>query len=67
MIHFARTADERKAKGDPRPSLEERYGDHDGYVAAIQKAAAQALAEGFLLPEDATALIRAAGASKVLR
>ena len=67
MIPFARTEDERKAKGDPRPSLEERYGDHDGYVAAIQKAAAQALAEGFLLPEDATALIRAAGASKVLR
>ena len=30
MLPFARTAAERKAKGDPRPSLEERYGSHAG-------------------------------------
>ncbi len=67
MIPFARTAEERKANSDPRPSLQERYGSHDGYVAAVSKAAARAVAEGFLLPLDASALIVAAQASAVLR
>ncbi len=30
MIPFAKTKAERMAKNDPRPSLEERYGTHDG-------------------------------------
>jgi len=67
MIPFARTADERNAKGDPRLSLQERYGSHDGYVEAVSKAAARAMKEGFLLQEDATALIESAKASAVLR
>jgi len=67
MIPFARSAEERKANNDPRPSLQERYGSHDGYVAAVKKAAARAQAEGFLLPEDAAALIAAAEKSAVLR
>jgi len=67
MIPFARTAAERRAAGDPRLSLEERYGSHDGYVAAVRKAAAHAVAEKFLLPEDAEVLISAAQASAVLR
>jgi hypothetical protein len=67
MIPFARTAEERKANGDPRPSLRERYGSHAGYVGAVTKAAARAMAEGFLLQPDATALIDAAQASAVLR
>jgi hypothetical protein len=67
MIPFARTAAERVARGDPRRSLEERYGSHAGYVEAVRKAAARASAEGFLLPEDAQALIRQAEASRVLR
>jgi len=67
MIPFAKTADERKASNDPRPSLQERYGSHDGYVAAVSKAAARATTEGFLLQEDAAALIEAAKASAVLR
>ena len=67
MLPFAKTAAERKAAGDPRPSLEERYGTHEGYVAAVRKAAARASAEGFLLPGDAEMLIRAAQASAVLR
>jgi len=67
MLPFARTAAERKAAGDPRPSLEERYGSHDGYVEAVRKAAARAVAEHFLLQEDAAGLIRAAQASAVLR
>ena len=67
MIPFARTAAERPAAGDPRPSLEERYGTHEGYVAAVQKAAARAIDSGFLLKADADALIKAADASRVLR
>ena len=67
MIAFARTAEERKASGDPRPSLQERYGSHDGYVAAVTNAASRAVAEGFLLQEDAATLVNAAKASAVLR
>ena len=67
MIPFARTAAERQAARDPRPSLEERYRSHAGYVAAVRKAAARAVAEGFLLPEDAAELVSLAEASHVLR
>ena len=67
MIPFAKTKAERTANNDPRLSLEERYGDHAGYVAAVRKAATQAVATGFLLQVDADALIAAAEASQVLR
>lgn len=67
MIPFAKTRAERIARGDPRLSLEERYTDHAGYVAAVKKAAANALAQRFLLPKDADALIAAAEASRVLK
>jgi Alpha/beta hydrolase domain len=67
MLPFARTAEERQAANDPRPSLQERYGSHDGYVEAVTKAAKEATAEGFLLPVDAAALIDAAKVSAVLR
>ncbi len=67
MVPFARTAAERRASGDPRPSLEERYKDHAGYVAAVRKATERATAAGFLLKEDAEALIKQAEASRVLR
>src|SRR5262249_48564530 len=39
MISFANTKAERIANEDPRPSLEERYVDHAGYVAAVEAAA----------------------------
>ncbi len=67
MIPFAKTAQHRLATGDTRLSLEERYGSHDGYVAAVRKAAATALSQGFLLEADAQALIKAADASAVLK
>jgi hypothetical protein len=66
MIPFARTKAEREAAGDPRLSLEERYQDHAGYVAAVRAAATKAVAAGFLLEEDATALVREAATSRVL-
>jgi hypothetical protein len=67
MVPFARTRAEREAAGDPRLSLEERYGNHEGYVAAVRKAADRAGAAGFLLKDDAERLVREAGASRVLR
>jgi hypothetical protein len=67
MIPFARTLAARQAAGDPRLSLEERYGDHAGYVAAVARAAAHAVAKGFLLQVDADALVAAADASQVLK
>jgi hypothetical protein len=63
MIPFAKTRAERLANGDPRLSLEERYGDHAGYVEAVRQAAANAMAQGFLLPDDADALIQRAEAA----
>jgi Alpha/beta hydrolase domain len=67
MVPFAKTAQERNAKNDPRPSLQERYGSHEGYIEAVQKAATKAVKEGFLLEEDAASLIAQARASKVLK
>ena len=66
MLPFAKTLAARLANGDPRLSLEERYGNHAGYVAAVTRAAANAVARGFLLQADADALIAAADASAVL-
>lgn len=67
MVPFARSEAERKASGDTRLSLEERYRDHAGYVDAVKRAAARAIKEGFLLEADAQGLIQAAQASKVLQ
>jgi hypothetical protein len=51
---------------DPRPSLQERYGTHAGYVAAVTAAADRILAQGYLLQADHDALIAQANASDVL-
>jgi len=67
FIPFASTRAQRLANGDPRPSLEERYRDHDGFVARMAEAVQRQLAAGWLLPEDATSLMDAARASAVLR
>ncbi|MGE3513459.1 MAG: alpha/beta hydrolase domain-containing protein, partial [Vicinamibacterales bacterium] len=64
---YAATAADRKATGDPRPSLEERYGNHAGYVRAVRAAAAALVEERFLLEEDAQRYVREADASPVLR
>jgi hypothetical protein len=51
---------------DPRPSLQERYGTHAGYVAAVTAGADRAVAAGYLLSDDAAALVAQAQASDVL-
>ena len=51
-LPFARTASERQARSDPRPSIAERYRDRDDY-ATRARAAAQALADaGYIVPDD---------------
>jgi hypothetical protein len=52
-IPFARTKAERMAKGDPRPSLEERYGSLLHYYSLAVEAANKQVAQRLLLPEDA--------------
>ncbi len=59
-IPFAPTATARTASGDPRPSLDERYGSHAGYVAAVTAAVNALEAQRLLLPTDAQAYISTA-------
>jgi len=65
MVPFFKTKAQRLAAGDPRLSLEERYGTHAGYVAAVTKAANRAFDRGYLLAADRDALIAQAVASDV--
>ncbi len=67
FIPFAKTKMERLASGDPRPSLEERYRNHAGYLAVVKAAVQRLVQQRFLLPEDAERLIRQAEESNVLR
>jgi len=65
MVPFFKTKHQRLAAGDPRLSLEERYGTHAGYVAAVTAAANNAFNQGYLLAADRDALIAQAVASDV--
>ena len=60
FIAFAGTKAEREAADDPRPSLEERYGSREAYVAKVEAATAALVAERLLLPDDAAAFVAAA-------
>ncbi|MFC5462236.1 alpha/beta hydrolase domain-containing protein [Massilia niabensis] len=64
---FARTRAERLAAGDSRPSLEERYGSHAGFVNAVRRAGKELVRERFLMKQDADKFIRAAEESNVLK
>lgn len=57
---FAKTKAEREAQGDPRPSLEERYGDRGGYLEAVAGALLEWHGGGYLLGEDVTRLLERA-------
>ncbi|PYM19722.1 MAG: hypothetical protein DMD78_23665 [Candidatus Rokuibacteriota bacterium] len=62
ILPFVRTAAERQATGDPRPSLEERYRDGADYVARVRQAAAALERERLLLAEDVQRIVDEAGA-----
>jgi hypothetical protein len=65
-LPFYDTQQNRNTAGDPRLSLQERYGTHAGYICVVTAAANEAVNERFLLPSDATTLIANANASNVL-
>ena len=60
LIPFAQTKQGREMAGDRRPSLEERYGSREAYVAKVKAAAEGLVAERLLLPADADAYVKAA-------
>ena len=67
FIPFATTLEERLETGDPRRSLEERYGDHAGFVEAVRRAAARAVANRMLLEDDVATIIALAEESDILK
>lgn len=62
-IPFARTRAERMAAHDPRLSLEERYGDRDGYMNAATASIDHAIEMRFLLPMQRDAIIAKMGSA----
>jgi hypothetical protein len=67
FVAFAKTKAERLSRADPRPSLEERYRDHAGFVTAVEQAARRLVQDRFLLEEDAQDAINVAKNSNILR
>jgi hypothetical protein len=65
MVPFANTRAQRLVNGDPRLSLEERYGSHNGYVSKVSAAALNAFYKGYLLKADVGNLVTQAQASNV--
>lgn len=57
LIPLARTQAERASKGDPRPSLAERYRDESDYAARLSQVADGLVADRLLLREDADRLL----------
>jgi hypothetical protein len=51
-IPFPEDDSVRAATGDPRESIMSRYDSPEGYVAAIEKAARELVADGLMLEED---------------
>lgn len=67
VLPFAATRADREAAGDPRPSVEERYGSVDAYVAAVKAAAERLVAERLLLEEDVERMTTAAAEDRLAR
>jgi hypothetical protein len=56
-IPFSKNKADRLASGDPRLSIEERYGDVETYSSLVEKAINGLVRSGFLLPLDAKAAL----------
>jgi hypothetical protein len=61
---FAGTEEERLRSGDPRPSIAARYASQAEYVRRVEAATGDLERRGFLLPDDARAIVERA---RVLR
>ena len=66
-VPFAATRAEREAHNDPRPSLDERYGDHAGYVRRVEAAVKKLVAERLLLAEDGERFIEKAKSEEIAK
>ena len=62
IFPLARTAAERERAKDPRPSIAERYGDREGYLARVRREAEGMVSERSLLAEDIEAVVDRAAA-----
>jgi hypothetical protein len=60
-LPFCRDADERARRGDPRPSIAERYASRDQYLARVRAACAELVALRHMLDEDVDAVVARAG------
>jgi hypothetical protein len=60
-LPFCRTADERARRGDPRPSMAERYASREDYLARVRAACAGLCALRHMLAEDVEAVVARAG------
>src|SRR5262249_27072460 len=60
-IPFAKTPAERQKSGDPRLSLEERYASRAEYLQRIEAAAKKLATQRYVLQEDISAIVTAAG------
>ena len=60
-IPFAATREERLASGDPRPSIEERYGSREEYVERVRACAESLVESGYVLAEDVEVLVAQGG------
>ena len=62
MLGFSRwlpaTAEERKATGDPRRSIEERYPDRAAYEKAVRVDAMRLVEDGYELADDLELVVR---------
>jgi hypothetical protein len=65
-VPFAVTRAEREKSGDPRRSIEERYGTQEGYACAVRRAAEALVRDRFLLREDADRQMAAAAQARIL-
>jgi hypothetical protein len=56
-IPFAKTAADRRKAGDPRKSIEERYGSREDYLDRYSHALDDLIEQHWILPEDRAALM----------
>jgi hypothetical protein len=60
-LPFARTRAQRERCGDPRASLEERYGSRERYLEVVRRAAHSLVGARWMLAEDVEAVVARAG------
>ena len=60
-IPFPLTESDRRRRGDPRASVEDRYGSREEYLGRVSAAALSLVDEGYLLAEDMAPIVAQAG------